>query len=110
MITPKRFRPDGYYSKLPENSKLVTRNTKWGNPFKLEQYEREESLRLYREWITQQIDSGKLDITELRGKNLGCFCQPDESCHADILLELANKEANTTSGNLTKIEIEPIYQ
>lgn len=28
---------------------------------------------------------------ELRGKNLACWCGPDAHCHADVLLELANK-------------------
>jgi hypothetical protein len=27
---------------------------------------------------------------ELKGKNLACFCPPDEPCHADVLLEMAN--------------------
>lgn len=27
---------------------------------------------------------------ELKGKNLACFCKPDEPCHADVLLEIAN--------------------
>ncbi len=29
--------------------------------------------------------------TELRGKNLACFCPLTHPCHADVLLELANK-------------------
>lgn len=29
---------------------------------------------------------------ELLGKNLACFCRLDQVCHADVLLELANKE------------------
>jgi hypothetical protein len=28
----------------------------------------------------------------LRGKNLACWCPLDQPCHADVLLELANKE------------------
>lgn len=28
--------------------------------------------------------------SELRGKNLACFCALDQPCHADVLLELAN--------------------
>ena len=28
---------------------------------------------------------------ELRGKNLSCWCPLDKPCHADILLEIANK-------------------
>ena len=27
----------------------------------------------------------------LRGKNLACFCPPDQACHADVLLEIANR-------------------
>lgn len=27
---------------------------------------------------------------ELRGKNLACWCKPEEACHADVLLEIAN--------------------
>jgi hypothetical protein len=30
------------------------------------------------------------DPTELRGKNLACWCPLDQPCHADVLLELAN--------------------
>lgn len=33
----------------------------------------------------------KLDLSTLRGKNLACFCSQDHPCHADVLLELANK-------------------
>ncbi len=29
-------------------------------------------------------------LNELKGKNLACFCPLDASCHADVLLELAN--------------------
>ena len=32
-----------------------------------------------------------LDLEELRGNNLYCFCGKDDKCHADVLLELANK-------------------
>ena len=29
-------------------------------------------------------------VSPLRGKNLACWCPLDQSCHADVLLELAN--------------------
>ena len=32
----------------------------------------------------------KLDLTELRGKNLSCWCRLYTPCHADILLKYAN--------------------
>ncbi|WP_409029416.1 DUF4326 domain-containing protein [Gracilimonas sediminicola] len=31
-----------------------------------------------------------MDLTELRGKNLACWCPLDQPCHADVLIELAN--------------------
>lgn len=30
-------------------------------------------------------------ITSLRGKNLACWCKPGEPCHANALLEIANR-------------------
>ncbi len=33
----------------------------------------------------------ELDLEELKGKNLACFCSLDKKCHADKLIELANK-------------------
>ena len=33
----------------------------------------------------------KLDLSELKGKNLACWCPLDRPCHADILSEIANK-------------------
>ena len=32
----------------------------------------------------------KPHVTELRGKDLVCWCPPAEPCHADVLLELAS--------------------
>lgn len=32
------------------------------------------------------------NLPRLRGKNLACFCRLDQPCHADVLLELANKQ------------------
>lgn len=34
----------------------------------------------------------KIDIRgALRGKNLACWCSLDGPCHADVLLEIANR-------------------
>jgi len=32
----------------------------------------------------------KIIRSELKGKNLACFCPLDQPCHADILLKIAN--------------------
>lgn len=78
----------------------IGRPSKWGNPFSHKQGTRalwirptrDEAIEAYREWITTS-ERGKLllkDLHELKGKILGCWCNP-QSCHGDILLELANK-------------------
>lgn len=37
------------------------------------------------------------DIGELRGRDLSCWCPPDEPCHADVLLKIANPPAEETT-------------
>jgi hypothetical protein len=32
-----------------------------------------------------------LPFSDLRGKNLACWCKLDAPCHCDVLLELANR-------------------
>lgn len=77
----------------------VGRPTKWGNPFKVGEEHKffgmietvEKAVELYAKYINHQIKSGIIDINELRGKNLSCWCGETCLCHADILLELATK-------------------
>jgi hypothetical protein len=64
----------------------VARPGKWGNPFTVEDYGREKAIALYR----THLKRSRLDIVELRGRNLACWCAADELCHADVLLALAN--------------------
>ena len=61
-------------------------DSKWANPFKLSQYSREDSLKMYRQYI---LNTPKLlnSLHELEGKTLGCWCKP-LMCHGDILVEL----------------------
>ena len=33
----------------------------------------------------------ELIISELKGKNLACWCKDGDTCHADVLLKLANE-------------------
>ena len=53
----------------------------------------ELSVKAFRTWIAQPAcEHLRARVrTELRGKNLACWCKPGEPCHADVLLELANK-------------------
>lgn len=71
----------------PENALYVGRPTKWGNPFA-----KHEDLALYRGHIEQQIKHGHLDLAELKGRDLMCFCPLNVPCHADILIEMLNNQ------------------
>lgn len=80
----------------------VDRTTKWGNPFKITP-ERSQILAVgaFRSWLTiEHVTAGIADrkqwmiehLNDLRGKNLGCWRRLSDCCHADVLLELANKD------------------
>lgn len=73
--------------KMPPNTKKVDRSTIYGNPFTLDEFSREDSLRLYRIYLDFVLRKKILDIEPLRGYNLACSCKLDENCHVDLLLE-----------------------
>tara|TARA_B100001996_G_C18590673_1_gene565967 strand:+ start:744 stop:1133 length:390 start_codon:yes stop_codon:yes gene_type:complete len=69
--------------------------SKWQNPFKLKDYNHNDSLSLY---VLYLFITGLIhEIEELRGKTLGCFCEHQRDkdgvpiCHAQILADLLDK-------------------
>lgn len=88
-IRIQRRRTPGW--KMPPNTVCVTRPGKWGNPWRVGQRTAADCVELFRTYALT------LDVSELRGKNLACFCPLADQhgnyvpCHADVLLELANK-------------------
>lgn len=97
----------------------VGRPGKWGNPFRIDfsaaEFYKKQCVDAFRALLTfdykwfrktgfhkttagiyfswqfkTQADVDKF-LEPLRGKNLACFCKLDAPCHADVLLELANK-------------------
>lgn len=80
---------------MPKNAVYVGRPTKWGNPFaadgSIDDGDRYVLVEYYRDYVTAAIRSGMLSLEPLRGKDLACWCRHDQPCHADVLLELANK-------------------
>lgn len=64
----------------------IGRGSKWGNPFKVEQYGRYEAIRLYKEWIKTKPELLN-SLHELKGKRLGCHCKP-QWCHGDVLRDM----------------------
>jgi hypothetical protein len=88
----QRKRSKGW--KMPPNTVYVGRPTKWGNPFTVGSplcETPEKAVRAY-EYNLAVILEG-WDVSELRGKNLACWCRLDQACHADVLLRLANESS-----------------
>ena len=100
--------------RMPLNTVSVARPGKWGNPHKVgvslapngdgtyrfmtaadavARY-RDEYLPYWTNAEARCAGALALDLAELRGKNLACWCPLDQPCHADVLLKLANAENN----------------
>lgn len=84
---------------IPKGAVYIGRNRKHEpeNPF-ANLYEmpkdgnREQVCEKYRVWLLEQPELIAKIKRELRGKDLVCFCAPQQ-CHGDLLLEIANSEA-----------------
>lgn len=67
-----------------------TFNSQWANPFTLKEYERGEALGLYENYLRETLEdlpSTKLEVLNMEGKQLGCWCHPEE-CHGDIIVKV----------------------
>jgi hypothetical protein len=79
-----------YKSTAPADAVYIGRPTKWGNPFVIGPHgTRQEVVQKYKDYILSN-QSLLSQVHELRGKDLICFCAPQQ-CHGDILIELANQ-------------------
>lgn len=103
MGTPKRIqrkRTKGW--RMPEVAVYVGRPTRWGNPFPILSEVRGAALTSLRRRATEAFAAYVIEApwapefaeavrTELRGKDLACWCPLDQPCHADVLLQIANE-------------------
>ncbi|MEV7975374.1 DUF4326 domain-containing protein [Streptomyces sp. NPDC086519] len=113
--TPRRIqrrRTKGW--RLPDNAVIVSRPSRFGNPFTIKDAIDAEMgdphsacAQNYAEWLRvgaeggwyeetyrvgkQVFDRRRIldDLHLLRGKDLACTCPLDKPCHADVLLRLA---------------------
>ncbi len=89
----------------PSGAINVARPTKWGNPhtpckWRWEAFgevsEREVTVQDAVDAFRRDLLAGDLKVSvadvrrELAGRDLACWCPPDQPCHADVLLALAN--------------------
>lgn len=70
----------------------VGRPSPWGNPYKVgDDGTREQVVEYFRDYLNTMLEADPHFLDGLRGKDLICWCAP-ERCHADVLLEYANRE------------------
>ena len=108
---PRRvYRQQKPGARIPPNTKVVGRTTRWANPWAVRQDEigwyiqdtrgggrmvrvgseadaRELALMYFEDWVKPQASMVQ---QQLRGWNLACWCKPHMPCHVDVLLEIAN--------------------
>ncbi len=109
-MPPKRIqrqRTKGW--RLPPNTVVVSRPTKWGNPFRVGDVMREifdpsrtirmtrsEAVFFFRGHVERRLAADPTWLDKVRGRDLACWCPLVDKdgnkvpCHADVLLELAN--------------------
>jgi hypothetical protein len=77
---------------------VVSRPTRWGNPYPVATHGREQALALFRRHLADHPELVAAARQELAGKDLACWCKPGEPCHADIWLEVANPARHEERG------------
>ena len=96
--------------RMPPNTVKVDRTTRWGNGAAkigedISYYTpgctsatANDVVDLFRRFMAAHEAADRVAfeglIAPLRGKNLACWCKPGAPCHADVLLELANRPSN----------------
>jgi len=62
----------------------------WANPFTVKACgSAAEATRRYEEWLKKERPDLVARLPKLRGKVLGCWCEPG-ACHGDVLARLAD--------------------
>ena len=87
--------------RLPPNSVFVGRGTRWGPSWVPDQLwwtsdRAQPTVDVYRDVILRRLTENPDLLVPLRGKHLACYCPLDQPCHADVLLELANADAEAS--------------
>ena len=61
-------------------------------------FKTKDIVELYEQWINGELQKNHPhlpippSITELRDKDLACFCSLDKQCHVDVILKIINSQ------------------
>lgn len=89
--------------RLPPSAVYVGRPTIWGNPWRVggkahgalgpeEAVAGYERALVRRELVDRAGTPLRDRLRELKGRDLACWCDPGQPCHADVLLRYANAD------------------
>lgn len=91
-VMPKRIqrkRKKGW--RMPSNAVYVGRPSRWGNPYTIDACgSPEKAVEEFERFVELSKDFQDMIISELKGKDLACWCPLNAPCHADVLLKIAN--------------------
>jgi hypothetical protein len=109
MSEPRRIqlsRAKGW--RKPEGAVVVSRPSGWGNPFRIGDLFRftsadglvivggvgshDQAVDLFRAFLRTRSDLRDKIRAELAGRDLCCWCKPEQACHGDLLLLVAAGE------------------
>jgi hypothetical protein len=85
--------------RMPAGTRYVGRGSHWGNPHPVNEaceacggvlHSPVQAVVLFREHLAQHPEL-LARVGELAGQNLACWCKPTQPCHADVLIDLANR-------------------
>ncbi len=101
----------------------IDRNSGWENPF-LEKFSTPSAaVYMFRRWLLGEMSADELAghsgrgrysngtwlankrqsllsaMPAIRGKNIACWCKPRDTCHGDVLLEIANAPTGKSDGD-----------
>jgi hypothetical protein len=68
----------------PPGAVVVSRPSRWGNPYPVATYGRDQAVALFRRYLADHPELVEAARHELAGKDLACWCKRGELCHADI--------------------------
>jgi hypothetical protein len=94
MSPPQRVTVSGdlFHGVVPDGAVYIGRaapglpTSPYANPYSVRILGRDGALRLYAEHLEQHPDLVAQAGRDLAGRDVACWCQPDEQCHGDILL------------------------
>ena len=92
LRTEPRLREEFEFVQVVDNTVLIDRRTRWGNPFRIgPACSREQAIARYRADLWRRIRAGEVsleELAELDGCWLACWCEP-LPCHGDVLARAA---------------------